>query len=205
MGKLEDLLEKTGFLKPDDPDEIITEVEGRKKEKEPKLPKGKITSAGITTPNIPVIPNVPTGDKTAVNPSAVGETNIIEEAYSTLSPETNDVYLVEQLEANFGVLPETQRAEIIRNTLTTMGKDINTLLAGVETKMGAVQQTYKAFSEKIAGEKQKLTDSIADFEEKINICKQGKIDRENSLQAATVTVNAEIARLNKIYNILGGK
>lgn len=205
MGKFEDFLEKTGILNPDDPDEIIAEAEGRKKGKEPKAHKGKITSEEIATPNIPVSPNVPTGDKTEVNPSAVGETNIIEDAYSTLSPETNDVYLVEQLEANFGMLPATQRAEVIRNTLTTMGKDIGTLLAGVEAKMGAVQQTYTDFSEKIAGEKQKLSDSIADFEEKINICKQGQIDRENSLQAATATVNAEITRLNKIYNILGGK
>lgn len=206
MGKFEDFLEKAGILNPDDPDEIIAEAEGRKKEKPSKVPKGKITSAGITTPNIPAVPNVPAaGDNTELNPSVVAESNIIEDAYSTLSPETEDVYLVEQLDANFSMLPEVQRPDVIRSTLTTMGKDVNQLLASVEARMGAIQQTFTTYSEKIAGENQKLAEHIADYEEKINICKQGQLDRQNSLQAASATVNAETTRLNKIYTILGGK
>ena len=206
MGKFEDFLEKAGILNPDDPDEIIAEAEGRKKEKTPKQPKSKITSERFTPPNIQVPQNVPAaGDNTEVNPSVVAESNIIEEAYSNLSPETEDVYLVEQLEANFSMLPAGQRPAVIITTLTTMGKDVNQLLASVEARMGAIQQTFTTFSEKIAGENQKLAEHIADYEEKINICKQGQFDRQNSLQAASATVNAENTRLNKIYTILGGK
>ena len=205
MGKFEDLLEKVGILNPENPDEIIAEVEGRKKEKEPKSPKGKITSVEIAAPKVRTTNVSAAGDNTQVNPSVVVESNIIEEAYSNLSPETEDVYLVEQLEANFSMLPTDQRPAAIKATLTTMGKDVNQLLASVEARMGAIQQTFTTFSEKIAGENQKLAEHIADYEEKINICKQGQLDRQNSLQAASATVNAENTRLNKIYTILGGK
>ncbi len=198
MGKFEDFLERTGFLNPDDPDDLIDEIEGKKQDPKAKRPITVGTNIPATAPT--ATPNSGTPTETAQM-----STNIIEQAYLNVPKETEEVYLAEQLANNFKMLPANQLPDVIRNTLTTMGKNVETMQQAVITRQEALQQAFANWTAKTQEENDNLAAIIAECEEKIRICKQGQLDKQNALAQASTEANAENARLTNIYKLLGGQ
>ena len=103
------------------------------------------------------------------------------------------------------MLPDEAKPQVVRNTLETMGKDINRFLVEANTKKNALANAIAKYSQKVSDEVANLDAEIAEAEKKISSCKQQQLDRKNNLEKQKVTVVQEVKRLENIINILGGK
>lgn len=181
----EKLMEKAGILMPATPEESM----------DARVPK-KEEEGGIKTSD-----QFLNEEKATNNTSS----DVVSEVYSTLPQSAENIYIVEELLKNFGMLPDESKKGLVRSTLETMDKDIDKFIMEANTKKTALANGLAKYVQKVSADLMKLEETIKQAEEEISKARQAQLDRKNSAEKQKVAVGEEIKRLEMIIEVLGGK
>ncbi|WP_286961856.1 hypothetical protein [Lactococcus sp. UBA7220] len=130
--------------------------------------------------------------------------DIISQAYEQFSDSKFDIFVVEELYANFDGIPEDTKMQLIRKNLSTLKIDLNEVIdESVRRKdaINAVSQEHKNASEALGKD---ISSQIEEARSLIDKLTSQNIERKNKLEAELAGVDAELKRLDNIIHILGG-
>lgn len=131
--------------------------------------------------------------------------NVVQTAYATLPQSRNDIFVVEELLKNFSALPEEQRCQTLRVTLTTMGKNIDEFITEANARKNVILNTLSKTTEEIEEKSKQITVQISEARARIDSLNQENLDIKNSLDESKKESMAECQRLDNIIKVLGGQ